>query len=73
MEAVFSTDDVGGVKNFNVCYACGLIRLSSWPFFMGLNLWSVLGFFYSYFCVNAHGLDQSSGAYLKFSISMVHD
>jgi len=70
MEAVFSTDGVGGVKNFNACYVCGL---SSWPFFMGLILWSVLGFFYSYFSVNAHGLDQSSGAYLKLSISIVHD
>jgi hypothetical protein len=44
MEAVFSTDGVGDVKNFNACYVCGLIRLSSWPLFMGLILWSVLGF-----------------------------
>jgi len=73
MEGVFSTDGVGGVKNFNACYACDLIRLSSWPFFIGLILWSVLGFYYSYFSVNTHGLDQSSGAYLKLSISMVHD
>jgi hypothetical protein len=73
MEAVFSTDDVGGVRNFNACYVCGLIRLSSWPFFMGLSLWSVLGFFYSYFSVNTRGLVLFSGEYLKLSISMVCD
>ena len=40
---------------------------------MGLILWSVLGFFCSCFSVNTRGLDQSSGAYLKLSISMVRD
>lgn len=49
---VFSTDGVSVVENFKymcsefLCGVCGLISLSSWLFFMVLNVWIGWGFFF---------------------------